>query len=126
MQAKTPTYLFICLANMNRSPTAEEVFRGLAKSKGIKVRTESAGLSFLSAKPLNKSLAKTADQIFVMETYMKEQIEQLYQIEPGRITVLEIPDIYEKNDPVLVKILLEKLEPWVEKNDTTQDNYSKD
>ncbi len=114
MSNKIPTYLFVCLANMNRSPTADDVFRGLAKSKGIKVKTDSAGLSFLSEKALDNGLAKTADLIFVMEEYMKDQIEQGYQVEPGRIIVLGIPDIYERNDPVLVKILLEKLEPWIE------------
>ena len=116
MKQKVHAYLFVCMANMNRSPTAEEVFRGLAKSKGIPVKTESAGLSFLSSQGLNKHLVSEADLIFVMENYMKDQIIQIYNVDPGKIIVLDIPDIYERNDPVLVKILLDALEPYLKNN----------
>ena len=114
MKEKIPTYLFVCLANMNRSPTAEDVFRGLVKSKGKRIRTNSAGLSYLSKQPINNKLAKEADIIFVMEKYMKDQLEQLFRIKPGKIIVLNIPDIYERDDPVLIKILLDVLESYLE------------
>ncbi len=107
-----PTYLFVCLANMNRSPTAAEVFKGLARRRGKEVVSLSAGVSPLARQPLNASLVARADLIFVMEDYMKESMLRDFDVEEGRIVVLDIPDIYEKDDPVLVKQLRDVLEPY--------------
>jgi len=109
------TYLFVCWANMQRSPTAEEVARGLLKANELKIKTKSAGLSALSDQPINKTLTKEADLIFVMEEYMKTFIMKQYEIEPGKIINLDIPDIYERNNPRLIQILTEKLKPFAEK-----------
>ncbi|MCF8336249.1 MAG: hypothetical protein K9H65_06575 [Bacteroidales bacterium] len=106
------TYLFVCLANMNRSPTAEAVCQGLARSKGSNIQTSSAGLSGWAERPLKKEVAEKADLIFVMEDYMKKEISIAFSVASGKIIVLDIPDIYDRNDPVLVKILREKLEPY--------------
>jgi protein-tyrosine-phosphatase len=37
-------YLFVCAANLNRSPTAEDVFRKMAAAKGLAVEVSSAGI----------------------------------------------------------------------------------
>lgn len=39
----TPKVLFVCLGNICRSPTAEAVFRKMAKDAGLKVEIDSAG-----------------------------------------------------------------------------------
>lgn len=39
----TPKVLFVCLGNICRSPTAEAVFRNMAKSSGLTVEIDSAG-----------------------------------------------------------------------------------
>jgi predicted protein tyrosine phosphatase len=109
MSSHEKTYLFVCLANMNRSPTAASVFRALAKAGGMQVKALSAGVSPLARKPVTKELTKTADLIFVMEDYMKKEIQGNFHVEPGKIIVLNIPDIYDSNDPVLVKQLRDKL-----------------
>lgn len=106
------TYLFVCLANMNRSPTAAEVFQGLARKRGRDVVTLSAGVSPLAQQPLDASLVARADLIFVMEDYMRESILRDFDVKEGRIVVLDIPDVYEKDDPVLVKQLRDALEPY--------------
>lgn len=111
---KNKTYLFVCMANMQRSPTAEDVARGLAKANGIPVKSKSAGISPLAEQPIDKELAEEADLIFVMEDFMKQNIEQQFQIEPSRIIVLGIPDVYERNEPQLVRMLTEKLRPYFE------------
>jgi len=116
MKKQTLTYLFVCMANMQRSPTAEEIARGLAKANGLPVITKSAGVSPLAERPITKELAREADLIFVMEEYMKNFIIQSYDIEPGRIVNLGIPDIYERGEHQLVKILTESLKPFLYKN----------
>jgi len=87
------------MANMQRSPTAAEVARELAKANGLPVITKSAGVSPLAECPINKKLGREADLIFVMEEYMKNFIIQSYDIEPRRIINLGIPDIYERDEP---------------------------
>lgn len=113
MTKQSRTYLFVCMANMQRSPTAEDVARRLAKAKGLPVIAKSAGVSPLAERPINKKLAREADLIFVMEEYMKNFIIQSYDIEPGRIINLGIPDIYERDEPQLVKILTDSLKPFL-------------
>jgi predicted protein tyrosine phosphatase len=115
MGKETKTYLFVCMANMNRSPTAADVFKGLAKIKSQPVITKSAGISHFAEQPINEKLVQEADLIFVMEEYMKQHIETYFQVESGRIISLGIPDIYEKNDPALIKILRDLLEPYIRK-----------
>lgn len=115
MEKSTKIYLFVCWANMQRSPTAEEVARGLSKANNTRIKTKSAGLSSLSEQPINRTLVNEADLIFVMEEYMKTFITKHYSVEPGKIVNLDIPDIYERNNPRLIQILTEMLKPFVEK-----------
>jgi predicted protein tyrosine phosphatase len=105
-------YLFVCLANMNRSPTAEAVFQGLVRKKGSNINILSAGLSGLAVRPLTKELVEKADLIFVMEDYMKHELQSAFSIDSGKIIVLDISDVYDRDDPVLVKILRDMLEPY--------------
>jgi len=113
MENSKKTYLFVCLANMNRSPTAERVFQGLAQSKSSDIQAVSAGISGWATRPLDREIINKADLIFVMEDYMKHEIVSIFSVEPGRIIVLGIPDIYDTDAPILVKILKEALEPYV-------------
>ena len=106
-------YLFVCAANRNRSPTAEDVFRALAARAGFEVRTSSAGLSPYAEKPVTKELADSADLIFVMEEYMARELETRYGQDPAKIVCLDIPDMFFRGDPILVHILKEALAPFV-------------
>ena len=106
-------YLFVCAANRNRSPTAEGVFRALATDAGFEVKVSSAGLSPFSERPVTKELADSADLIFVMEEYMARELETGYGQNPAKIVCLDIPDIYMRDDPILVHILKEALAPFV-------------
>jgi predicted protein tyrosine phosphatase len=113
MQQPMQTYLFVCLANMNRSPAAATVFQGLARARGVKVRVVSAGISPLARKPVDTKTAEEADLIFVMEDYMKHDLVGDFDVHPGKVVVLGIPDIYDRDDPMLVKQLRDALLPYV-------------
>ncbi len=101
--------LFVCTENLQRSPTAEELF------KGNKIyEAKSAGISPTSAKPITKQAIEWADKIFVMEPFHKEYIKEFFPMYKNKeITVLNIPDIYYRNDPKLIKILKEKLRKYL-------------
>ena len=106
-------YLFVCAANRNRSPTAAEVFRALAAQAGLAVEVSSAGLSPYAERPTTKELADRADLIFVMEDYMARELETRYGQDPAKIVCLDIPDVYYRDDPLLVHLLKEVLAPFV-------------
>ncbi len=94
--------LFICNQNQNRSKTAEEVFKG-------KFETKSAGL--YNQKPVTEGQLGWADVIFVMENEQRQEIAKRF---PGayrqkRILSLDIPDIYQYNQPELIKLLKRKI-----------------
>jgi predicted protein tyrosine phosphatase len=113
MGGTTRHYLFVCAANRNRSPTAADVFRALAARAGLEVEVSSAGLSSYADRPVTKELADSADLIFVMEAYMARELETRYDQNPAKIVTLDIPDMYVRNDPVLVYFLREALAPFV-------------
>ena len=106
-------YLFVCAANRNRSPTAAAVFRALAAQAGVAVEADSAGISPFSERPVTKELADSADLIFVMEDYMARELEATYGQDPVKIICLDIPDVYYRDDPLLVHLLKEALVPFV-------------
>ncbi|MHA6266351.1 low molecular weight protein tyrosine phosphatase family protein [Aliiroseovarius sp. CAU 1755] len=98
--------LFVCTANKLRSPTAETVF-----SAWDGVEAVSAGTSPDAPLPLSKELVASADVIFAMETHHRERVRKKFKQRPAdaRIITLHIPDEYERDDPVLVALLEEKV-----------------
>ena len=100
--------LFVCTANKLRSPTAEDVFRDTPGIEAI-----SAGTDSEAPRPLTKELVASADMIFAMETHHRERIRKKFKQRPpdNRIITLHIPDVYERGDPELVRLLTEKIEP---------------
>ena len=95
--------LFICNQNVNRSVTAEQIFRN-------RFETKSAGL--YNDKPVTEKEIEWADLVVVMED---EQIDEIGKRFPKlylkkQIINLDIPDIYFYYQPELRSILESKFE----------------
>lgn len=103
--------LFVCTGNVGRSPTAEALLKG---KEGFEVR--SAGTWVNARRRVSESLVEWADIIFVMEQHHKETIIALKPEAENKITVLNIPDMYVRNDPELIKILKKKLARYLNIN----------
>jgi len=96
--------LFVCTANIDRSPTAETLLKG---KEGFEVL--SAGTWINAKRRISERLIDWADTIFVMEDNHKEDVIALNPESENKITVLGIPDIYLRDTPELVKKLKTKL-----------------
>jgi predicted protein tyrosine phosphatase len=94
--------LFVCSANRLRSPTAEQVF-----STWPGVETDSAGISSGATVLLSSEQIDWADIIFVMEKTHRNKLRSKFgaHLSGKRVICLDIPDDYEFMDPVLVRVL---------------------
>ncbi len=109
--ASRPRILFVCSRNQWRSPTAEAIYRN---DQRIEVR--SAGTSEKSARRLTSRDLDWADLVLVMEPKHARRIREgakgMNSLPP--IYSLDIPDDYQRMDPVLVQLLRDASEPFIE------------
>jgi predicted protein tyrosine phosphatase len=106
-------YLFVCYMNRDRSPTAEEVCRNMARAKGLDIEVSSAGVSSYARRPVTKAIADEADLIFVMEEWMRDELVNKHDQPPEKIVCFDIDDVYERGESRLVRLLQEALEPYL-------------
>ncbi len=106
--------LFVCTANLQRSPTAENLFQGW---KGIWEAKSAGIMPDPSGNKLTQKLVDWADLILVMEVAHGDHIRSHFQCSPEKVRVLNIPDRYFRGDPELVSLLQKKVPPVLEKID---------
>lgn len=99
--------LFVCSANVDRSPTAEAVFGALP---GVTAR--SAGTLATAVRPLDAEIVAWADAIFAMEAKHAATLRERFGdlLEGKALVVLDVPDVYRRDDPALVALLRRKLD----------------
>lgn len=101
--------LFICTANLDRSPTAEALY---AEDGRYEVR--SAGTAPYATVPLDRELLLWADRIFVMneaEDRHRTQIRLRFPDVQRPIVDLDVQDRWGRGDPRLVALLRQRLAP---------------
>lgn len=98
--------LFVCSENRLRSPTGEEVFLGFKGVDAIGCGTNSD-----AATPVSGDLIEWADVVFVMEKTHRNKVSKKFRdlLRQTRLICLDIPDDYERMDPVLVRLLENKV-----------------
>ena len=102
--------LFICSQNRLRSPTAEKIFFA---RPGLEVA--SAGLNNDAVNPVSGDLLTWADVIFVMEKAQRNKLTKKFKafLTTQRLICLDIPDDYDYMDPILIRILEAKVNPFL-------------
>ncbi|MEK6939083.1 MAG: phosphotyrosine protein phosphatase [Nanoarchaeota archaeon] len=97
--------LFVCNRNLHRSKTAEELFKD-------RFETKSAGL--YAQHPVTEQQLKWADVIMVMEEEQRHELSKRFPkvYLQKRIFNLDVPDIYNFQDPKLVLSLKSKVEEY--------------
>ena len=101
--------LFVCTANIDRSRTAEDLYRA---DERYEVR--SAGTAPFATLPLTRDILLWADRIFVMNEREDSHATLIKMRFPGvdrPIVDLDIEDRWRRGDPELVSRLRKKLSP---------------
>jgi protein-tyrosine phosphatase len=101
--------LFVCTANVDRSRTAEDLYRGDPRYEVL-----SAGVASFATKPVTRDLLLWADRVFVMserEDRHRTLIKLRFPEIDRPIVDLEVEDRWGRGDPELVRRLLRKLAP---------------
>ena len=109
-QSNPTKILFLCSQNRLRSPSAERIFSG---RPGLEVR--SAGIDRGATVPLTPALLEWADLVFVMEKRQRNVIRRKFRDDcrQKRIICLDIPDEYDYMDADLVRLLTERVTPYL-------------
>ena len=101
--------LFICTANINRSRTAEDLFKN---SDAYEVRSAGFIRHSLGGQVVTQELINWADKIFVMDEERDQHLSILrkkFTVDHKRVYVLDILDIYSRGNSRLIELLKSKL-----------------
>jgi len=101
--------LFVCTANVDRSPTAEDLYRD---DERYEVR--SAGVAPFATVVLTRDLLLWADRVFVMnerEDQHRTMIRIRFPDVDRPVFDLDIEDRWPRGDPELVALILRRLRP---------------
>ena len=99
--------LFVCTANIDRSRTAEDLYRD-----DPRYQVRSAGTAPFATKPVSRELLEWADRVFVMCEREDRHATHLKLRFPGLsrpIVDLDVEDRWQRGHPELVRRLLKKL-----------------
>jgi len=107
------TFLFVCEANQRRSRAAEDLCAGLVRNRNLPIKVCSAGMSQQADTPITRAMADQADLIFVMEDHMKQDLQRTYGQPAAKIVCLDIPDEYERDSLVLLRLLRDGISPYL-------------
>jgi protein-tyrosine phosphatase len=103
--------LFVCTANVDRSRTAEDLYR---EDERYEVR--SAGVAPFATVPLTRDLLLWADRVFVMNEH-EDQHGTLIRVRfpdvDRPVLDLDIEDRWSRGDPELVTLVLRRLRPYL-------------
>ena len=109
--------LFVCYANVNRSPTAEDLFKEMASESGYRVfryncysfdydfYVSSAGINSEGENQMTQELAGSFDEIYAFDSGIVECLKKEFRNLEGRVVCLDIKDNYKRDSPELVKLL---------------------
>jgi predicted protein tyrosine phosphatase len=105
--------LFVCTANLQRSPTAENLFQNWKR----RWEAKSAGINPVPGGVLlTQELIDWADLILVMEAVHAYYLNLHFRCDPSKLRTLGIRDQYFRDDPELIQQLKEKVTPILDES----------
>lgn len=105
-QGTSKKVLCVCSAGLLRSPTAAKVLA----QEPYNYNTRSCGITKEYALiPFDNVLYVWADEVYVMEQWMKDAILENNSFQSDKVTVLGIEDSYAYNDPELIQLIKDRV-----------------
>ena len=101
--------LFVCTANVDRSRTAEDLYRADPRYEVL-----SAGTAAFAQIPVTREMLLWADRVFVMserEDRHRTQLQMRFPEVERLVVDLDVADRWRRGDPELVTRLLDRLAP---------------
>ena len=94
--------LFVCSENRLRSPTGEAIF-----SQYDEINAIGCGTNKDAETEISGDLIEWSDIIFVMEKTHRNKVSKKFRgmLKGKKLVCLDIPDEYERMDPVLIRLL---------------------
>ena len=124
---KNPRHvLFVCFGNIDRSPTAMDVFKDMLVESGYVMWPGGADAQYdawvLSAgvhaehyrTQVDEELCYWATEIFALDDPVERCLLTRYKQPRNKVVNLQIPNMYRRNDTGLISILKQKLAPYVD------------
>ena len=102
--------LFVCSANVDRSPTAEHIYKNHPQ-----LEVKSAGIHWNATQKVDEALLQWADVVLCMEEFQKRLIMIDFNtvIEGKIIDYLDVYDDYVRMSPELIEKIKEQMDAWV-------------
>jgi len=94
--------LFVCSANLNRSPTFEKFFK-IKLSDKYDIR--SAGTYYGYPYQINKDILDWADKVYVMDLSHSKFIYEKYPDSFHKIQIVGVSDQYDAESPELIRLI---------------------
>lgn len=98
--------LFVCTANLQRSPTAADLVNSEAPER---YEARSAGIDPLAETQVTQAHVSWADIVIVMESMHRAWLTEHCDLGETPLYVLDIPDRFVRDDPRLKMLLRDKL-----------------
>jgi predicted protein tyrosine phosphatase len=108
--------LFVCTANICRSPTGEDVYKD---QPGFEARSAGTDEDYVTV-PISKELIEWADVVFCMEPHHSRKVLKLNPKAKDKVAILNIPDIYYRGHPELVKTIEHRVSKFLQTRPDTQ------
>lgn len=105
--------LFVCTANIDRSKTAEDLYRA-----DPRFEVKSCGVAPFAQVVVTRDLLDWADCVFVMNEGEDHHVTAIKRRFPGvskEVIDLDIEDRWKRGHPELVRLIISRLEPHIGK-----------
>ena len=98
--------LFVCNSNLNRSPTAEKLFKRLFNHIGLNHNIKSAGIKYGNPHIIDDKLILWADKIFLMTMEEYKYLSETCRVPDNKLYVIGIGDEYDFDQSELINLFM--------------------
>lgn len=100
-------YIFVCKHGQHRSAIAARIAYKIGLENNLSLETDYFGIADSQPNSIKREILKDADKVFIMEEYMRFDIEKILHFNK-EVICLDIQDNFKIEENQIEKILQEK------------------